>query len=185
MPLAAVRRAIKAASRLRRWERSARSFFRRCGLAVGDGFVNLQDVERLFFGDEIVYADDDFFFFVDGHLVAVGGFGDFALRDSRARWPRPCRPWRQFSRCSPSAAFDFVGESFDEVRAAERIDGIGDAGFVGDDLLCAQRDGGGEFGGKRPGFIERIGVQRLRAAENGGERLQARCERRCCRAAAR
>jgi len=33
---------------------------------------------------------------------------------------------------------DFVGEGFDEVGAAEGIDGVGDAGFVGDDLLRAQ-----------------------------------------------
>ena len=40
-----------------------------------------------------------------------------------------------------------------------------------DDLLRAQRERGGEFGGQRPGFVQRIGVQRLRAAQHRGERL--------------
>ena len=46
-----------------------------------------------------------------------------------------------------------------------------DAGFVGDDLLRAQSDQRGVFGGQRQGFVQGIGVQRLAAAEHGGERL--------------
>ena len=46
-----------------------------------------------------------------------------------------------------------------------------DAGFVGDDLLRAQRDQRGVFGGQRESFVERIGVQRLAAAEHRGQRL--------------
>src|SRR5581483_8663200 len=57
---------------------------------------------------------------------------------------------------------------------AERIDGIRYAGLVGDDLLRSQRNRCGEFRGKRPSLIERIGVQRLRSAKNRGERLQRR-----------
>src|SRR5258707_3117852 len=43
------------------------------------------------------------------------------------------------------AVFDFVGQRFDEIRTAERVDRVGDAGFVGDDLLCAEGDGGCVF----------------------------------------
>ena len=54
------------------------------------------------------------------------------------------------------------------------VHSVGDAAFAGDDLLGAQRQGGGGLGGKRPSLIERVGVQRLRAAENGSERLKGR-----------
>ena len=44
--------------------------------------------------------------------------------------------------------------------------------FVRDDLLRAQRERGGELGGQRPSLVERIRVQRLRAAQHRRERLQ-------------
>ena len=128
----------------------------------------------LFFGDEIVDADHDFFFFVESHLVTVGGFSDFALRIAALDGRDHSAHGINFLDVFPGAALDFVGQSLDKVGTAERIDCVGDAGFVGDDLLGAQGDGGGEFRGQRPGFIQRIGVQRLRAAQNGGERLNRR-----------
>ena len=67
--------------------------------------------------------------------------------------------------------FDFVGEVLDGVGAGDGIDGVGDAGFVGDDLLGAQGEERGVFGGQRERFVQRVGVQGLAAAENGGERL--------------
>ena len=42
---------------------------------------------------------------------------------------------------------DAVGGGFDEVGAGKGIDGLGDAGFVGDDLLGAEGDARGLFGG--------------------------------------
>ncbi len=138
---------------------------------MGDGFVDLEDVERLFFRDEIVDADDDFFFFVDGHLIGVGGFGNFALRVTLFDGRDHAAHGVDSMDIVPCRFLDFVGEGFDEVRAAKRIDGIGYARFVSDDLLGAQSDGGGEFGGERPGFVERIGVERLRATENGSQSL--------------
>ena len=76
------------------------------------------------------------------------------------------------SNVFPGAALDFVGQRLDEIGAAERIDGVGDAGFVGEDLLRSQRERRGKFGRQRPGFVERIGVQGLRAAHHRGKRLQ-------------
>ena len=67
--------------------------------------------------------------------------------------------------------FDFVGEMFDGVGAGYGIDRVGDAGFVGEDLLRAQGDQRGVFGGKGEGFVHGIGVERLAAAEGGGEGL--------------
>src|SRR4029077_2222327 len=102
--------------------------FQAGGLAVGNGFVNLQNIQRFFFGNKIVHADDDFFLFVDSHLVAVGGFSYFALRvtslDSSAHAAHRVDSVDVF----PRATLDFVGERFDEVGAAEGVDGVGDAG---------------------------------------------------------
>ena len=69
------------------------------------------------------------------------------------------------------ARFDFVGQFFDGVGAADRVHGVGDAGFVGDDLLRAQGEQRGVLGGKGERFVERIRVQGLAAAEHGGQRL--------------
>jgi hypothetical protein len=69
--------------------------------------------------------------------------------------------------------FHPVGQRFDKVRAAERIDRIGDAALLSNDLLGAQSDGDGFFGGERQRFVHRIGVERLTAAKDGGERLDS------------
>ena len=139
---------------------------KRClrSLAVRYGFINLQNVERLFFGNEIVHADDGFFLFVHGYLVAVGGFRDFSLRIAALDGGDHATHGVDTIDVFPGTALDVVGERFDEVGAAERVNSIGDAGFVSDDLLRAQSDGGGKFGGQRPSFVERIGVKGLRAA---------------------
>jgi acetyltransferase-like isoleucine patch superfamily enzyme len=66
-----------------------------------------------------------------------------------------------------------VGQRLDVVRAAERVD-VGDAGLVGDHLLRAQRDPHRLLGRQRERLVHRVGVQRLRAAEHRGERLDRR-----------
>ena len=60
---------------------------------------------------------------------------------------------------------------FDEETAAERIDRIRHARFLRDDLLRAQGDGHGMFGGQRQRFVHGVGVQALRSAEDGRQRL--------------
>ena len=70
------------------------------------------------------------------------------------------------------ARLDLVGQRLDVVGAGERVDRVGRAGLVGDDLLGAQRDLGGALGGQRERLVEAVGVQRLRAAADGGEALQ-------------
>src|SRR5882762_5862013 len=129
-------------------------FFQAGGLAVGDGLVNLKHVKRLLFGNEIIDADDDFFFLVYGQLVTVRGFGDFALRIAALDGGDHAAHGVDAIDVFPGTALDFVGQSLDEVGAAERVDSIGDASFVGDDLLGAQGDGSGEFRGESPSFIE-------------------------------
>ena len=122
--------------------------------------------------DEVIYADDDLFFFLDGALKFVGGFLDFALDEAGLDGSEhQAAHGVDFFDVGERAGFDFVGEGFDGVRACDGIDGVGHAGLVGDDLLRAQGDERGVFGGESERFVERIGVQRLAAAENGGESL--------------
>ena len=52
------------------------------------------------------------------------------------------------------------------------IGGVGHAGFIGDDLLRAQRQPRGFLGGQAERLVARIGVQRLRAAQHRRQRLQ-------------
>ena len=73
---------------------------------------------------------------------------------------------------SAALLFDLVGQVLDQIRAGQRIDGIGHAGFVGDDLLGAQRHAHGFLGRQPEGLVHLIGVQALRPAQHGGERLQ-------------
>ena len=68
-------------------------------------------------------------------------------------------------------AFDLVGEVLDVPRAAERVGDVGDVGLVGDHLLGAQRDARRLLRRQRHRLVHRVGVQRLRAAEHAGQRL--------------
>ena len=54
--------------------------------------------------------------------------------------------------------FDFVREFFDRVRTGKGINRIRDATFLRDDLLRAEGDRRGVFGGKRQRFIEAVSV---------------------------
>ena len=77
-----------------------------------------------------------------------------------------------FSISSFARRFDLVGERLDEVGAGERVDGVGGAGLVREDLLRAQGDLGGALGRQRERLVEAVGVQRLGAAADRGEALQ-------------
>ena len=92
---------------------------------------------------------------------------DEALLDRRQRAAGGLDALEQRAR----AAFDLVGERLDRVRAGERIDRVGHAGLGGDDLLRAQRDARRLLGRERQRLVAPVAVQRLRAAEHRGERL--------------
>ena len=53
-----------------------------------------------------------------------------------------------------------------------RIDAVAHARFLGDDLLRAQRRKGRVLRGEIERLVPGVGVERLRPAENGGERLE-------------
>ena len=68
-------------------------------------------------------------------------------------------------------AHELVGEPLDVVAAAPRIDDAAGAGLLLDEELRVAGDAGGEIGRQGDRLVERIGVQRLRAAVGGGQRL--------------
>ena len=70
------------------------------------------------------------------------------------------------------AVLHVPGQLLDEIRSAERIDDVRDAALVGDDLLRAQRERRGFGGRQRQRLVERVGVQRVGAAEHRRQRLQ-------------
>ncbi len=67
-----------------------------------------------------------------------------------------------------------VGERLEEVRATQGVDHVGDARLVRDDLLGPERELGGLLGRQRQDLVERVRVQRLGAAQDGGQRLDRR-----------
>ncbi len=70
--------------------------------------------------------------------------------------------------------FDLVGHRLDVPRATEGIDGVDNAGLLGDHLLGAQGDLGGVLGGQGVDLVQRVGVEALRTSEDGGQCLDRR-----------
>ena len=64
-----------------------------------------------------------------------------------------------------------VGERLDEIGAAQRVRDAGHSGFVGQDLLGAQRQRGGLLGGQCERLVPGRGEHRLDTAQHRGHRL--------------
>ena len=88
--------------------------------------------------DVLVDADDDVLAGAVALLVAPGRLVDL-VRDELDRVDRAAELVDLLDQL-PARALDLVGQRLDEVGAGERVDGVGRAGLVGDDLLRAQRD---------------------------------------------
>ena len=68
--------------------------------------------------------------------------------------------------------FDGGGQRFEVVGTSERIHRLGDTRFQGKNLLDTQCHAGRLLAGETKRLIVAVDVQRLGAAENGGEGLQ-------------
>src|SRR4030042_1918795 len=136
------------------------------------GFVDLKDPGLLFFrGNVFVDADDALFAGVHGLLIIIGGTGDLALNVSAAdRFDGPAH-LVNFLEILHRPVFYAVGEGLKEIRAGERVDGIGHAAFLGDDLLGPQGDPDRLLRGQGQRLVAGIGVQRLAAAHDRRHRL--------------
>ena len=80
---------------------------------------------------------------------------------------------------------DRVGQALDVIAAAERVDDMGDAGFLGEDQLGVASDPGRSRRRQAKRFVEGIGVQRLGAAEHRRPAPRSSCGRCCCAGPAR
>ena len=69
------------------------------------------------------------------------------------------------------ALLHIEGQPLHKIRSTQRVDGIGNARFIGQDLLRAQGDAGRIFRRQGEGFVKAVGMQALRAAQHRGQGL--------------
>ena len=89
---------------------------------------------------EAVDADDDALLILQLALVAVGGLLDLALDVALLDGAHAAAERVDLLDVLPRLALQLVGERLDVIRAGQRINRVGDAGLVGEDLLRAQRE---------------------------------------------
>ena len=122
-------------------------------------------------GLELVHAHDHFLAAVDAGLAARRGLLDAHLGhaglDRLGHAAQRLDLVDQLARLGDQAG----GQRFDVVAAGQRIDDLGDAGLVLEDELGVARDARGGGRRQRDRLVERIGVQRLRAAQHRRHRL--------------
>ena len=142
-------------------------------LQLGRRVVDIENLDRLLVRlHEVVDADDHLLAALDRLLELVRRLGNFLLRKAALDRLDHAAHAIDGVPVLQRALFHVARQPLDEVRPAERIDDVGHAGFVRDDLLRAQRDRRGFLGRQRQRFVERVGMQRVGAAQHGGQRLQ-------------
>src|SRR6266436_8039887 len=112
------------------------------GLRTCHAVPDVENAGGWFLDRELVDADDDFLVRFGGSLVLIGGLGDFLLRVAALDGFHHASHLVELVEILESACLHVERGFLDEVRAAERIDRLRDAAFVGDDLLRAKRDAG-------------------------------------------
>ena len=139
------------------------------------GVIDLERFEQIFVLQAIfVHPDDHIVAAVDARLSRGGGGFDHRLG-----------PAGRHGLCHAAFIFDafddlpclvdqFLRQRLDIIGTAERVDDLGHPGLFLDDDLGVARDAGGEVGRQRDRFIERVGMQRLGAAEHRRHRLDRR-----------
>src|SRR5216683_2957664 len=137
-----------------------------CGVYLQD--VAGQGVAR----GEFVDADDDAILGLDFALVNEGRVLDLALHIAALDRGHRAAEVVDLFEVLARLLFEFAGERFDVPGAAERVDRIGHTRLVSNNLLGAQCEQGGGLARKRQRLVARIGVERLRAAEHRGQRLE-------------
>ena len=106
-------------------------------------------------------------------LASGGGLFDTHLGQTRFQGLGHAAQFLNLLNMRPGAARQFMGQTLDQVRAAPRINNVGDAGFALEEQLCIAGDAGAEIGRQGNGFIQRIGMQRLGMTESGGHGFNA------------
>ena len=70
------------------------------------------------------------------------------------------------------ATFDGIRKRLNGLASTDGVRRVGNAAFVSDHLLGAEGDARRFLGGQPQRLVARIGMQRLRAAQNGGHSLE-------------
>src|SRR5205823_1157455 len=133
--------------------------------------IHAQRLDRLnVLGHVLVHADHDVLLDSVALLVAPGRLLHLGAdeRDRLHRAPELLDLVDQLL----CALLDLVGERLDHVRAGERVDCVGRARLVGQDLLGAKSDPGGALRGQRERLVEAVRVERLGTAAHRREALQ-------------
>ena len=109
-------------------------------LVAAHGLVNIERVHLFLFDGKIIHADHDLLFGLHRALILVRSFGNFFLREAILNGLDHAAHGVEPVKVVERALLHIERELFQEVRAGQRIDGLRHAGFVGNDLLRAQRD---------------------------------------------
>ena len=138
------------------------------------GVVDFEHVDRRFVARPVfVDADHRLRAGIDARLGARGGFLDAQLRQAGLDGARHAAEFLDFLDVAPGLFGKIVGEPLDIERAAPRIDRARGAALALQDDLRVAGDAGGKIGRQRQRLVERVGVQRLRAALRRRHRLDA------------
>ena len=125
-----------------------------------DGRVNLELFEfDLLLDLKIVDADNYLLAVFDGLLVLVSGFLNFALRVAALDGGQRPAEIVNFLEVIFGLPLNFIGKLLNEIRTRQRVNAIGRAGFMGNDLLRAQGHAHRFFGGQPQGFVHAVGMQ--------------------------
>ena len=149
-----------------------------CDLAFADFLVvDLKDVDFiLFFQTEFVHADDHLIAAVNRRLIARGCLFDAQFRHARGNRLGHAAHLVDLFDDLPRLFGQIIGQLLDIVRARQRIDDLGHLGLVLQDQLGVARDTGREFGRQRNRLVKRVGMERLRPAQNRRHRLVCRAD---------
>ena len=136
------------------------------------GVVDVQDVDIAGIVRHVsVDPDDDLLAAVHPRLTPRRGLLDAQLRHARRHRPGHATERLDLVDERPRRPGEARGQGLDVVRARERVHHPGDPGLLAQDELGVAGNARRRLGGQRERLVERVGVQRLRAAKGGGEGL--------------
>ena len=145
----------------------------RCHLRLADFLiVDIENIHVIFgFQTVFVYTDNHVFAAIDAGLLARSGF--FDAQFGHAGFDGLCHTafFFHFLDQLPGFFGDVVGQRLHHVGTTPGINHLGDAGFFLDDELGVASNAGRELSRQCNCFVQRVGVQRLGAAEYCGHRL--------------
>ncbi len=134
----------------------------------------MQHLHVLFFGRAVfVDADHRLLSGVDAGLRAGGGFFDSHLGNAGLNRLGHATQFFHFQDVTPRSLSQIVRQTLDIVTSAPWINNVAAIGFLLNEKLRVAGDASREIGRQGERLVERVGMQRLRVAVGGGQRLDA------------